>query len=168
VIETFILSMDSFGSHMVDLREEAKIFKDRLTRLEELLMVLREVTHRDIQEVVLAEPWQLGEDKFRKMDLILDLLTKMEKWRRKALEHVVATLQTLRALDADMEELRTRVVAPNVVGGKIPIEVHLKCIKVGVDKVKEEQMRAILRQHHSGDQCIIVCMALGKCSVICM
>jgi hypothetical protein len=158
VIDTFLLSMDNIGSHMVRLREEADISMGHIMRLEEHLMVLHEVTHRDnkeltaAQEDVLAELWTwLGGNKrkLRKMDHNLDLLKNVERYRRKALAHVVATLQTLHTLDADMEELRTRVAAPDIVGDKIPIEVHIKSIKAGVDRLKEGQMRASLMQGDS-------------------
>jgi len=158
VIDTFLMSMDNIGSHMVRLRDEAEISMGHLLRLEEHLMVLHEVSHRDnkdlkaAQEEVLAELWSwLGgnKSKLRKMDLNLDLLRGVEKYRRKALAHVVATLQTLHTLDADMEELRTRVAAPDIVGDKIPIEVHIKSIKAGVDRLKEGQVKASLKQGES-------------------
>jgi len=158
VIETFLMSMDNIGSHMVRLRDEAEISMGHLLRLEEHLMVLHEVSHRDnkdlkaAQEDVLAELWTwLGgnRSKLRKMDLNLDLLRGVEKYRRKALAHVVATLQTLHTLDADMEELRTRVAAPDIVGDKIPIEVHIKSIKAGVERLKEGQVKASLKQGES-------------------
>ena len=161
VVETFLMSMDNIGSHMVRLREEAEISMGHLMRLEEHLMVLHEVTHRDdkdlkaVQEDVLAELWtKLGGNKrkLRKMDLNLDLLKNVERYRKKGLAHVVATLETLNTLDADMEELRTRVAAPDIVGDKIPIEVHIKSIKAGVDRLKEGQMRASLRQGDSIDK----------------
>ena len=155
VIETFLMSMDSIAGHMVRLREEAEISAGHLMRLEEHLGVLHEVTHRDdkdltaVKDEVLAELWtKLGGNKrkIKKMDLNLGLLKNVEKYRKKALAHVAATLQTLNALDANMEELRTRVAAPDIVGDKIPIEVHIKSIKAGVDRLKEGQMKASLRQ----------------------
>ena len=158
VIETFLTSMDNIGSHMVRLRDEAEISMGHLLRLEEHLVVLHEVTHRDnkdltaAQEEVLAELWTwLGGNKrrLRKMDLNLELLKNVEGYRKKALAHVVATLQTLHTLDADMEELRTRVAAPEIVGDRIPIEVHVKSIKAGLERLKEGQIRASLRQGES-------------------
>ena len=155
VIETFLMSMDNIDYHMSRLREEADISMGHLMRLEEHLMVLHEVTHRDdkeltaAQEDVLAALWtQLGGNKrkLKKMNLNLDLLKNVDKYRRKALGHVAATLETIQTLDADMEELRTRVAAPDIVGDKIPIEVHIKSIQAGVDRLKEGQMRAALRQ----------------------
>ena len=161
VIETFLMSMDNIDYHMSRLREEADISMGHLMRLEEHLMVLHEVTHRDdkeltaAQEDVLAELWtHLGGNKrkLRKMNLNLDLLKNVDKYRRKALGHIAATLETIHALDADMEELRTRVAAPDIVGDKIPIEVHIKSIKAGVDRLKEGQMRATLRQEERLDK----------------
>ena len=157
-IETFLMSMNNIASHMVRLRDEAEISMGHLMRLEEHLMVLHEVTHRDnkeltaAQEDVLAELWTwLGGNrgKLRKMDLNLGLLKNVEKYRKKALAHVDATLQTLQTLDADMEEIRTRVAAPDIVGGEIPIEVHIKSIRAGVERLKEGQMKASLRQGES-------------------
>ncbi|KAF9778938.1 hypothetical protein BJ322DRAFT_1013935 [Thelephora terrestris] len=158
VLETFLMSMDNIGSQVVRLREEAEISMDHLLRLEEHLQVLHEITHRDdkdltaAREDVLAELWtRLGGNrrKIRKADLNLNLLKNIDKYRKKALTHVVATLQTLHTLDADMEELRTRVAAPDIVGDKIPIEVHIKSIKAGVERLKEGQLRASLKQGES-------------------
>ena len=167
IIEMFLLSMDNIDTHMVRLRGEAEISMGHLMRLEEHLMVLHEVTHRDnkeltaAQEDVLAELWTwLGgnKPKLRKMNHNLDLLKNVEVYRKKALAHVVATLQTLHTLDADMEELRTRVAAPDIVGDKIPIEVHIKSIKAGVDRLKEGQTRATLRQGDSFDKILEISM----------
>ena len=155
VIETFLSSMDSIGNHMSRLREEAEISMGHLMRLEEHLKVLHEIVSREnkeltkTQEEVLAELWtRLGGNKreLKEMNLNLNLLKNVEKYRRKALVHVAATLETLHTLDADMEELRTKVAAPNIVGDKIPIEVQIKSIKAGVDRLKEGQMKASLRQ----------------------
>ena len=155
VIEMFLILMDSIDGHLDRLRDEAEISAGHLMRLEEHLGVLYEVINRDdkdltaVKEEVLADLWtKLGGNKrkIKKMDLNLGLLKNVEKFRRKALAHVAATLQTLYTLDANMEDLRTRVAAPDIVGDKIPIEVHIKSIKAGVDRLKEGQMRASLRQ----------------------
>jgi hypothetical protein len=148
VIWTFLLSMDKIGSHMVDLRKEAEMSMDHLMRLEDHLIVLGRSTLYNQREV-LAGLWaRLGWDLNRRwrLDNILNFVTDLEKWRSRALECAVATLQTTRALDADMDELRTRVAAPDIVGDKLPIDVHIKTIKAGTDRLKEGQMRAISRE----------------------
>ena len=162
---TFLMSMYNIAGQTVRLREEAEISMDHLMRLEEHLIVLYEITHRDnkqskaAQEDVLVELWmRLGANRaqLRKMNLDLDLLKRVkldldslknvDRYRKEALAHVVATLHTLHTLDADMEELRTRVAAPDLVGDKIPIELHIRSIKTGVERLKEGQMRASLKQ----------------------
>ena len=155
VLDTFLASMDNIGNHMARLRDEAEVSMGHLLRLEEHLIVLHEETHRDdkalkaAKDDVLAELWSLlggNKKKLRKMDLNLGLLKNVEKYRKKALAHVVSTLQALHTLDADMEELRTRVAAPELVGDRIPVEVHIKSIKAGLDRLKEGQQRATLKQ----------------------
>jgi hypothetical protein len=149
----FLVSMDYIASHMARLREEAEISVGRLLRLEEHLIALHEITQRDstdltaTKEDVLAELWTWlrgNKNKLRRMELDLDLLENVDGYRRKALAHVVATLQTLHALDADMEELRTRAGALGIIGDKIPIDVHINSIKAGVERLKERQLRASL------------------------
>ena len=158
VIEAFLMSMDNIATHMARLRDEAEISMGHLMRLEEHLMVLHEITHRDnkeltaAQEDVLAELWTwLGgnKSKLREMSSNLDLLKNVEKYRKKALAHIIVTLEVLHALDADMEDLRTRVAAPEIAGDRTPIEVHIKSIKVGVERLKEGQMKASLRERES-------------------
>ena len=158
VIEAFLMSMDNIATHMARLRDEAEISMGHLMRLEEHLMVLHEITHRDnkeltaAQEDVLAELWTwLGgnKSKLREMSSNLDLLKNVEKYRKKALAHIVVTLEVLHALDADMEDLRTRVAAPEIAGDRTPIEVHIKSIKVGVERLREGQMKASLREGES-------------------
>ena len=154
VLNTFLTSMDNIANHMARLRDEAEISMDNLLRLEDHLRALHEETHRDnkvltaAQEDALAELWTwLGGNKSKlKMDLNFDLLKNIEKNRKKALAHVVSTLQTLHTLDADMEELRTRVAAPDIIGDKMPVDVHIKSIKTGINILKEGQVRVGLRR----------------------
>jgi hypothetical protein len=159
VMETFLMSMDNIATHMARLRKEAGISKGYLLRLGEHLRVLHEITHRDnmeltaAQDQVLAELWtrlaRRNKSKLRKMNFNLDLLKNVEKYRTKALKHIHVTLQVLRTLDSDMEELRTRVTALDTVGDGIPVEVHIKSIRAGVERLREVQMKARLRQRES-------------------
>ena len=120
-------------------------------------MVLHEVTHRDARNLKVQREaadqffeWlgfkiRINPDATRKIDLDLDLLKNVENYKRKALAHVTVILETLHTLDADMEELRARMAAPDIVGDKIPLEVHIMNIKAGVDRLKEGQVKANLR-----------------------
>jgi hypothetical protein len=132
------VSVDNIETHMVRLRDEAGIsvgqllrFREKaevsmlhLVHLEERLADLHIVSHREkkdlmvAQEDVLAELWTLlggNRKELRKIAANLDLLKNVDRYRKDALAHIMATLQTLYMLDADMEELRLRVVALDIV-----------------------------------------------------
>jgi hypothetical protein len=165
VLRTFILLMDNFGCHIVDLREEAET---SLNHLEELLIALRELTHRD-NKGAFADLWTLLEENQRRLgktNLILDLPKDMKKWRREALTHVVTTMRVLSALEEDMEKLRARVATLDTVGDKIPISVHTKSIRAGTDRLKEGQVRAGLRRgsRRKLGVWVIICTESGECS----
>jgi hypothetical protein len=145
--------MDGVASHMVRLRNVAEISMLRLLRLGEHLNVLHELIRHDKGGKVLRVGKDIGliniltwlgrnKTKFESASIELDLLKVVAKYRDKAMEHVVATLETLFILDADMEELRAGVAAPNLVGSTIPVETHLDSIRVRVEKLKEGQLRA--------------------------
>ena len=154
-VEIFLISMDNIHNHLVNLREEAEISMDHLMRLEEHLKVLHEIVARDDGDLrwerdkVLSSLWtKLGgnRNKKRRIRNNLNILGSVDSYRRKALAHVVATLEILRVLDAGIEDLRIRVATPNIVGDKIPLEVQIKSIKAGVDRLKEVQTVASLKQ----------------------
>jgi hypothetical protein len=52
--------------------------------------------------------------------------------------HVVEALQVLELMAEEMEELRERVAAPELVGDAIPIDVH---IKSGLEKLKQRRIQ---------------------------
>jgi len=41
-----------------------------------------------------------------------------------------------------MEDLRERVAAPELIGSKIPVEVHMKSIRSGLERLKEGRVRS--------------------------
>ena len=148
-METFLLSMNNIASQAVRLREEAETSMDHL-------IALRGVTRRGNNELkaaredVLADLWGSWWNKpdadtrnlLKEIKLVLNSLKNVENYRRNALVGVVGTLQTLQALGAEMEELRTRVVVPDIIGDKIPIEMHVRSIKAGVDGLKKGDAKA--------------------------
>lgn len=170
--------MDNVGCHMTDIREEAEISMGHLTNLEERLVLLREVAHRDkdgltkllarlarnkgiFGQVRLESDLAAHKRKECMKGPLLDLLKKAEKWRKKALSHIVVTLRILHNFDADMEELKARVAALHVVGDKVPIK---ESIEVGTDRLREGQIRARLRQEDFRDECVTGCTASEICS----
>ncbi|KAG6891362.1 hypothetical protein C0992_008073 [Termitomyces sp. T32_za158] len=151
VTRTFSEAMGVLSSSLERLVLEAEINLANLEKLEERLSALHEMVSREdvvlsgAKSELLAELWtKLGgnKNKLRNYDSHLSLLKNLSSYRKKALVHVVAALQTLNALSSDMEDIRERVAAPDLVGSKIPIEVHMKSIKTGLERLKEGRVRA--------------------------
>ena len=166
VTTTFTEAMSVLSTAMGRLILEAEINLGNLNRLEEQLLVLHEIVSREDSTLssakaeLLSELWtKLGGNQktLRNFESHLHLLKNLGMYRKKALVHVVAALQTLQAMSSDMEDIRERVAAPELTGSKIPVEVHLKSIRSGLErlrggrvrarKLEEEAMRQVLAGH---------------------
>ncbi|KAF8071802.1 hypothetical protein FPV67DRAFT_1667261 [Lyophyllum atratum] len=151
VIHTFSEAMSVLSVSMERLILEAELNLANLEKLEERLSTLHgQVSREDLtlssaKSELLAELWtKLGGNrkKLRNFDDHLVLLRNLGLYRKKALAHVVAALQSLNAMSSDMEDIRERVAAPELTESKIPIEVHMKSIKSGLERLKEGRVRA--------------------------
>jgi len=130
---------------------ESEVNIANLGNLEERLSTIHELITREDTSIgnaksdVLAELWtKLGGNRnlLRSFEKHLVMLKNLGTYRKKALAHVVATLQSLQAMSGDMEDLRERVAAPELTGSKIPVEVHMKSIQSGLERLKEGRIRA--------------------------
>ena len=121
--------------------------EEKLTFLYEIIS--REDTTRSFEKAdLLAELWtRLGgnQEKMRNFDSHLALLKELGSYRKQAIAHVTAalrtfniTLLTLHSINEDMEE---RVAAPDLLGPSPPIEVHMKTIKMGLERPREGRVR---------------------------
>ena len=82
----------------------------------------------------------------RSFNANLELLRDLGEYRRRAAAHVAAAMQTLQAMGEDMEDLRERVAATELVGDVVPVEVHMKSIRAGMDRLKEQRLKAKERE----------------------
>lgn len=151
VRKTFEEAMSVLSANMERLILEAEYSLHNLKSLEDKLGTLHEVVSREDSSIssarteLLAELWTiLGGNKkeMRNFDHHLNLLKGLSIYRRQALIHVVAALETLRAMSEDMADMRERVAAPDLVGSKVPVEVHMKSIRMGLERLKEGRIRA--------------------------
>ena len=97
------------------------------------------------KEEVLAELWTyLGGNKrrLRTMDDHLDLLRNIGAYRKLAQARIIVAMQTLHSLREDLEDLRQRTAAPELVGEKIPVEVHLMSIQLSMERMKQKRVQA--------------------------
>ncbi|EPQ52782.1 hypothetical protein GLOTRDRAFT_117490 [Gloeophyllum trabeum ATCC 11539] len=151
IAETFTEAMDVLSSSLERVILEAQLQLSNLDKLEQHLTTLHEVVSREDSSLssakteLLSNLWtKLGRNRktLRSFDQHLKLLKNVGGYRKRALAHVVGALQTLEAMNADIEELRERVAAPQLLGEKVSAEVHMRSIKVGLERLKDMRVRA--------------------------
>ncbi|KAJ7476016.1 hypothetical protein FB451DRAFT_1245504 [Mycena latifolia] len=155
ILATFEDSMNYLSFTMQSLIVEFELNLQNLNKLEEQLSVLHEFVSREDQSISSAQSDLLGElwtkvggnrRKLRGYDHHLRLLKGLTEYRKQALVHVVSALQTLTQMSEDIENLRERVAAPELTGSRIPVEVHIKSIQNGLERVKEGRSKAKARE----------------------
>ncbi|KAG1843810.1 hypothetical protein DFJ58DRAFT_35307 [Suillus subalutaceus] len=155
IVDTFTTAMDTFSVAIQRLILEAEISLHNLEILEQDLSAVREVVLREDVDVtaekseLLASLWTtLGRNRraLRDTDRRLDLLKDLVDYRKRAQAHVVAALQTLNSMSEDMEDLRERVAAPELVDGRIPLHVHIESIQSGLQRLQDGRVRAKERE----------------------
>lgn len=147
----FALAMDQSEQSIARLIVEAEVSGQNLDQMEVDIaslhdMITREDKHMSAEkDRILGELWSsLGgnKQKLREYDDRLALLNDLAVYRKQARAHVIAALQTLHAMSDDLEDLRERVAAPGIIGGKLPVRVHIESIKNGLERLKEGRTRA--------------------------
>ncbi|KAI8980016.1 hypothetical protein BD414DRAFT_493319 [Trametes punicea] len=155
VVQAFRDSMDVHAAEMRRLVLELSISEVNLERLDTHLVTLHELCTRENltlsadRDELLSELWTIlggNRRRLRGMESNLELLRYLGEYRKRAAAHVAAAKQTLQAMSEDMEDLRERVAAPDIVGDRIPVEVHMKSIQSGLERLKEDRMRARERE----------------------
>jgi len=155
VLSTFEDSMNYLSATVARLVVEFELNLQNLDRLEEQLSVLHELVSREDKSISSAKSELLGElwtkaggnrRKLRGYEHHLQLLKGLSEYRKQALAHVVGALQTLAQMSEDIESLRERVAAPELVGGRIPLEVHIRSIQSGLERLNEGRSKAKARE----------------------
>lgn len=150
-------SMEVLASHMKRIMVEADVSMKHLDRLEEMLVTLHEIVTRENKTVVaekeeiLAQLWTwLGgnQRELKSADFNLHLLRHIGQYRMRAAAHVAATLSALATMSDGMEDLRERVTAPELLGDKVPVDVHLKGIRAGLDRLTATRKSAQLQEEN--------------------
>ncbi|KAF8263580.1 hypothetical protein EI94DRAFT_1807003 [Lactarius quietus] len=149
VLRTFTETMNTLSIIIQRVVLEAEVSISDLNRLEEHLKSIHEVVSRDDPQIsavldeIAARPWiiLLGGDRkeLREMDERRALLNGVGKYRDRARGHVVEALQYLEKTVEDMEQLRGRMAAPQLVGETVPIDIHIKRLRFGLWRLKERR-----------------------------
>jgi len=151
VMKTFEEAMSVLSANMEKLILEAERNLHNLNALEEKLATLHEAVSREDSSITSAKNELLGElwtivggnrKELLNFEQHLNLLKGLSVYRRQALGHVVSALKTLQAMSNDMEDMRERVAAPDLVGSSVPVEVHMKSIRTGLERLREGRTKA--------------------------
>ena len=130
-----VVTVLSANMERLILKADASI--SDLNKLEEHLKSIHEVVSWEGLSISSAEGELLAQlstilggnrDQLREMDENLALLKGVGGYRDHALAHVVAALEMLESMAGDMEELRERVAALELVDDAIPMDVHMKSL----------------------------------------
>lgn len=148
---TFVQSLSVLSTSLENLILQAEVSLRSLDDLEAQLGAIHEILVREDTTLsaehseLLAALWtRLGGNRARKQryEANFDILRELGSYRTRALAHVVAALQALQTLSADMEVLRERASGPELAGNEIPMEVHARAIRNGVQRLNEERLKA--------------------------
>lgn len=149
VASTFTDAMNVLDANLKRLILEAESNLANLNTLEEHVESLRDMIAREnkdvSQEEVLSSFFAILFKGARSSKIYADnlkVLKELGSFRKKALLHVTAALETLRAMSDDMEDLRERAATPELVGPSIPIEVHIQSIQHGIERLQEGREKA--------------------------
>ena len=163
VTRTFTEAMEALSANMQRLALEAEVSISDLNILEEHLKFIHEIVSREdssisaVKDELLAQLWTIlggNRKELKGMDKHLALLKGVGGYRDRARAHVVAALHVLESMAEEMEELRERVAAPELVGDAIPIDVHMKSISSGLERLKERRIGAKLLEERLRNQAL--------------
>ncbi|KAI1783298.1 hypothetical protein LXA43DRAFT_1047303 [Ganoderma leucocontextum] len=154
-LDVFRKSMHAHESEMRRLILEVEVSSADLDVLDAHLDTLHKICTREkldqgaARDALLAELWTLlggNQDLVRVFDTNLEILRELGEYKKNAAARVAAAMQTLYVMGEDMEDLRERVAAPDLVGGRVPVEVHMESIAAGIERLKEQRTRAKERE----------------------
>jgi len=132
---------------------EAQALLMVLNNLDDRLDVIHGITTREDghargrKEEILSELWSMvggNRKKISKVDRQLNLLQQVGIYRKVAFAHVSGTILRLQAIGAELENLRERVGAPELLRDRsdIPLSLHLDNINRGIERLEDGRSRA--------------------------
>jgi hypothetical protein len=130
---------------------EAEVNHQNIDALEEKLNTIHRIALRENatidadREELLSYLWtRLGGNRkdLKNFDRNLGVLGALSTHRKAAQARVAAMLHVLQGVSQDMEDMRERVVAPNLAGSKVTPEIHMRCIRNGLERLTQGRRRA--------------------------
>lgn len=148
LLDQYLRHTSAVEEQVMSLISEAQVLLSVLDNLDGRLDVIAGVAMRDgisveeNKEVLFATLWtKLGGNRnsVAKLNHQLELLREVGQYRKLAWAHVAGTIVKLQAIRDQLEDLRERVALPETVADKIPLEMHIENIYLGIERLEQER-----------------------------
>ncbi|KAK5114006.1 hypothetical protein LTR62_003129 [Meristemomyces frigidus] len=153
LLDQYLLHTGAVEDQILNLISEAQALLSILDNLDNRLDLIASIAERDgvkaagSKEELFAALWtKLGGNRssVAKLEQQIQLLKEVGAYRRLAWAHISTTIVKLQGIQSDLEDLRERVALPETLGNKVPLEVHIDSINLGIERL--EQQRDVSRQ----------------------
>ncbi|KAK3072683.1 hypothetical protein LTR53_006378 [Teratosphaeriaceae sp. CCFEE 6253] len=148
LLDQYLRHTSAVEEQILTLITEAQALLNILNNLDGRLDVIASIATRDgikvedNREELFAYLWtKLGGNRssVSKLNHQIDLLKEVGAYRRLAWAHVTTTIVKLQAIRDTLEDLRERVAMPEIVGDKVPLEVHIESINLGIERLEQQR-----------------------------
>ncbi|KAK4891300.1 hypothetical protein LTR27_010103 [Elasticomyces elasticus] len=148
VLDQYLRHTSAVEEQILTLITEAQALLGILDNLDGRLDVIAAISTRDGMKVagnkeeLFAYLWtKLGGNRssVSKLENQLTLLKEVTAYKRLAWAHVTTTIVKLQGIQATLEDLRERVAGPEVLGERVPLEVHIESINLGIERLERQR-----------------------------
>ncbi|KAK5702719.1 hypothetical protein LTR97_003665 [Elasticomyces elasticus] len=148
VLDQYLRHTSAVEEQIFTLITEAQALLNILDNLDGRLDVIASISTRDglkvagNKEELFAYLWtKLGGNRssVSKLENQLTLLKEVTAYKRLAWAHVTTTIVKLQGIQATLEDLRERVAGPEVLGERVPLEVHIESINLGIERLERQR-----------------------------
>ncbi|KAK5708489.1 hypothetical protein LTR17_020668 [Elasticomyces elasticus] len=148
VLDQYLRHTGAVEEQILTLIQEAQALLGILDNLDGRLDVIASISTRDglkvagNKEELFAYLWtKLGGNRssVSKLENQLTLLKEVTAYKRLAWAHVTTTIVKLQGIQATLEDLRERVAGPEVLGERVPLEVHIESINLGIERLERQR-----------------------------
>ncbi|GAB7366539.1 hypothetical protein MBLNU230_g8527t1 [Neophaeotheca triangularis] len=150
LLEQYLRHTTAIEDEISTLITEAQALLAVLDNLDNRLDVIASIATRDGVKALADKNelfeylWtKLGGNKnsVERLNSQLSLLKDVGTYRTNAWNLISVTIVKLQAIRDQLEDLRERVALPEVVGDKVPLEVHVESINLGIERLEGQRER---------------------------
>lgn len=148
LLDQYLRHTSAVEEQILHLIQEAQALLNILDNLDGRLDVIANIATRDdvklegSRDELLANLWTIlggNRSSVTKLNQQLQLLKEVGAYRRIAWAHVTGTIVKLQAIRDNLEDLRERVAVPEIVGTKVPLEIHIENINLGIERLEAQR-----------------------------